>query len=353
MDDFLKKSFYQGLSLSSFVKFEGEHATVEEHRFFFTIFIKDEKKIQDIQGMLEHALKDFHQTESNQSNKKVRIVFIGQEVLEDTSGTSQKIDKLSKQNHLGFMRKNLSYAKAVVAICSGKGGVGKSTSAVNLALSLKNQGLRVGLMDLDFHGPSLGKMLGLASSKEYELPVEHYGIFVCSLSLLQDEASVVAWKTPMILKAMDQLLTLTTWPCVDILILDTPPGTGDLHMKLGQQYGLSGVVIISTPQDIALMDTFKSVDLFRRLGVPCLGMIENMSYYLCKHCGTKEYIFGQEGVLPRAKKENLTFLGEIPLDIRVRQGADAGYPLVLAYAQDEISLSYQTIAIKIKECLKL
>jgi len=225
--------------------------------------------------------------------------------------------------------------KHIVAVASGKGGVGKSTVSVNLALALSALGLRVGLMDADIYGPSVPHLLGItekphAGADKRLQPIIAYGIKAMSIGLLIDPASAAVWRGPVATGALNQLLTQVAWDDLDILLIDMPPGTGDIHISLTQRVALAGAVIVSTPQDVALLDARKGIAMFGKVAVPVLGIVENMSTHICSNCGHEEHLFGHGGARLTADELNVPFLGEIPLHLAIRVGSDAGAPVVTA-----------------------
>jgi ATP-binding protein involved in chromosome partitioning len=225
--------------------------------------------------------------------------------------------------------------KTIVAVASGKGGVGKSTVAVNLALAFAANGLKVGLLDADIYGPSMPRMMGIAGkpmSRDGRLlePMQNYGIKCMSMGFLVPEDTPMIWRGPMVMSAIQQMLRDVEWGTLDILVVDLPPGTGDAQLTMAQQVPLSGAVIVSTPQDIALLDARKGLNMFRKVDVPVLGIVENMSYFLCPHCGERSEIFSHGGARKEAEKLGTDFLGEVPLDIQIRETSDGGRPIVVA-----------------------
>ena len=238
---------------------------------------------------------------------------------------------------------------AIVAVASGKGGVGKSTTAVNLALGLAAGGQRIGLLDADIYGPSMPRMMGISgqpgSSDGHMLDaMENYGIKVMSMGFMVDEETPMIWRGPMVQSALEQMLRDVNWGELDVMIVDMPPGTGDIQLTLAQRVPLTGAVIVSTPQDIALLDARKGLNMFRKVDVPVLGLIENMSYFLCPKCGERSEIFSHGGARLEAKKLGIDFLGEIPLDMIIRETSDGGRPIVVSEPGNEHAKAYCAIA---------
>ena len=243
----------------------------------------------------------------------------------------------------------LPNVKNIVAVASGKGGVGKSTTAVNLALALSAEGASVGLLDADIYGPSQPMMMGIegrpesVDGKNME-PMENYGIQVMSIGFLvaQDEAMI--WRGPMATTALEQLLRQTNWKDLDYLIVDMPPGTGDIQLTLSQRVPLTGAVIVTTPQDIALLDARKGIKMFEKVGVPILGLVENMAVHVCSQCGHTEHIFGRDGGKKMADDYGISYLGALPLDMQIRLQADNGRPTVVADPDGEVAGIYKAVA---------
>lgn len=245
--------------------------------------------------------------------------------------------------------------KNMIAVASGKGGVGKSTVAVNIALSLSREGAKVGVLDADIYGPSQPLMLGIpkaqpvAEGENKIRPLEAHGLKVMSMGFLVDEDSPVIWRGPMVMRALVQFLSETIWGELDYLILDLPPGTGDAQLTIVQQVSLAGAVIVSTPQDIALLDARKGLQMFRKTDVPILGIIENMSYYECSECGRRENIFDTGGGEKASRRYEVPFLGAIPLDIKVRVGGDFGVPVVAGEPGHPAAMAFREVAGKVAE----
>ena len=239
--------------------------------------------------------------------------------------------------------------KNIVAVASGKGGVGKSTTAVNLALALAAEGASVGLLDADIYGPSVPMMMGItgkpesADGKTME-PLENYGVQVMSIGFLvaQDEAMI--WRGPMATQALEQLLRQTNWKDLDYLIVDMPPGTGDIQLTLSQRVPMTGAIIVTTPQDIALLDAKKGIKMFQKVGVPILGIVENMAVHVCSNCGHVEHIFGADGGKKMAAEYGMDYLGALPLALQIRLQADSGHPTVVADPDGEVAAIYKAVA---------
>jgi ATP-binding protein involved in chromosome partitioning len=236
-----------------------------------------------------------------------------------------------------------------IAVASGKGGVGKSTVAANLALALERIGRRVGLMDSDIYGPSQQMMMGIDEKPHVDdsnqiVPIERYGVKVMSLGFLMDADQPVIWRGPMVMKAVEQFLQDVSWGALDFLVIDLPPGTGDAQLTLTQKIQLSGAVIVTTPQDVALIDARKGLAMFQKVNVPVLGIVENMSYYVCPKCGHREEIFKHGGGERTARQLRVPFLGEIPLDPKVAVGGDAGRPIVAGEPKSPVTEAYMRIA---------
>ncbi len=251
-----------------------------------------------------------------------------------------------------------SNVRRFVAVASGKGGVGKSTTAVNLAISLRLAGLRVGLLDADVYGPSQPRLLGVsgrpaAAGGDMVKPIENYGVHLMSMGLLVPDDTAMIWRGPMVQSALTQMLESVAWGDLDIIIIDLPPGTGDIQISLAQQVNLSGAVIVSTPQDVALLDVGKALTMFEKAGVSVLGMIQNMAYWQCPGCGRKDHIFGEGGAAREAKKRGIELLGEITLSAAIRTGSDSGTPIVVAEPQSEQAKEYRKIANRLIEVADL
>ena len=254
------------------------------------------------------------------------------------------------------VQRNLPLLKGVknlIAVASGKGGVGKSSSAVNLALALSRHGARVGLLDADIYGPSIPQMLGIGGQQPHSPDGKHiealraHGIALMSIGFLVDAESPMVWRGPMVTSALEQLLRDTLWGELDYLVVDMPPGTGDIQLTLAQKVPVTGSVIVTTPQDIALLDARKGIRMFEKVGVPILGVVENMSMHICTNCGHAEPIFGEGGGAALGADYHVPLLGKLPLDLRIRVGLDAGQPIVAVDPESPISQEYLAIALKV------
>jgi ATP-binding protein involved in chromosome partitioning len=241
----------------------------------------------------------------------------------------------------------------IVAVASGKGGVGKSTTATNLALALHGLGLKVGMLDADIYGPSQPRMMGIKGKpsspdgKTLE-PMERYGIKCMSIGFMVPEDTPMIWRGPMVMSALNQMLRDVHWGELDILVVDMPPGTGDAQLTMAQQVPLAGAIIVSTPQDIALIDARKGLNMFRKVEVPVLGIVENMSLFICPHCGQPSAIFGHGGAKAEAERLGIDFLGEVPLDIAIRETSDEGRPIVVSAPDSLLAEAYRAIAARVQ-----
>ena len=277
--------------------------------------------------------------------KKVTVVYTAAKAV---SGIKPENDKWQIRG-----------VKKIIGVASGKGGVGKSTTSVNLALALANLNLKVALFDADIYGPSVPTMLGYEGvapisfdGKTFE-PFQYMGIKSMSIGTLIDRNTPLIWRGAKACGAIEQLLTEVNWGDVDVMVIDMPPGTGDIQITLSQKIDLDGIVIVSTPQDIALIDAVKGVNMFKKVNVPILGIVENMSYYPCEKCGHRADIFGHAGARKTAEEMGETFLGEIPLHLEIRENSDSGTPIVFSKPESPHTKAYEEIAAKVKEELKL
>jgi ATP-binding protein involved in chromosome partitioning len=246
---------------------------------------------------------------------------------------------------------------AVIAVASGKGGVGKSTTAVNLALGLRDLGLRVGLLDADIYGPSVPRLTGIREKPTLDaekkmIPIARFGLAIMSIGFLVEEDTAMIWRGPMVMSAITQMLRDVAWGTLDVLVVDMPPGTGDAQLTLAQNVPLKGAVIISTPQDLSLIDARRGLAMFRKVNVPVLGIVENMSYFQCPHCGTRSDIFGHGGARHEAERLGVPFLGEIPLHMSIRSTSDSGTPVVESEPDGPYAAIYRAIGAKVREQLQ-
>ena len=250
----------------------------------------------------------------------------------------------------------LPEVRRIVAVASGKGGVGKSTTAVNLAVALAAQGLSVGLLDADIYGPSLPQMLGTQEKPRTEnqriLPLQRWGLKAMSIGFLVDAETPMIWRGPMVMGALEQLMGQVAWGALDVMVVDMPPGTGDAQLTMSQRVPLAGAVIVSTPQDVALLDARRGVRMFEKVNVPVLGLIENMSSWCCPNCGHRADVFGHGGARAEAAKLGVEFLGELPLKLEIRELADAGTPIVAARPESEEAADYRRIAARLWDKLQ-
>lgn len=295
-----------------------------------------------VQVVLGYPAKSYEGTLTKQLSDKIGAVAGVGNVSIDISS---KIVSHAAQQGV----KPIKGIKNIIAIASGKGGVGKSTTAVNLALALSAEGASVGLLDADIYGPSQPRMLGTSAKPESAdgktmEPIVSYHLQTMSIGYLVDEETPMIWRGPMVTQALEQLLNDTNWKDVDYLVIDLPPGTGDTQLTLAQKVPVSGAVIVTTPQDIALLDARKAFKMFEKVEVPVLGIVENMSTHICSKCGHEEHIFGEGGGNSMAEQYDVAFLGGLPLDIRIREETDNGKPTVVADPDSSISKAYCDIA---------
>ncbi len=246
--------------------------------------------------------------------------------------------------------------EAIIAVASGKGGVGKSTTAVNLALGLRDLGLKVGVLDADIYGPSVPRLLAIRGKPQTIggtrlRPMDGYGLKVMSIGFLIEEETPMIWRGPMVMSALTQMLREVEWGTLDVMVVDMPPGTGDAQLTMAQQVPLKGAVIVSTPQDLALVDARRGIAMFRRVDVPVLGIVENMSYFLCPQCGSRSDIFGHGGAQHEANRQGVPFLGEVPLHMDIRVKSDAGLPVVATDPEGSHAKIYREIAARVRDGL--
>ena len=318
-----------------------------------------------------HAIKDIA-IEGDQVRIKVVLGFpakgIQQTIAEALTERVSKVDGVGavavevsweiKAHSVQKSLKPIDNVKNIIAVASGKGGVGKSTTAVNLALALAAEGAKVGLLDADIYGPSQPRMLGISGQPESKdgrtlEPMVSHDIQTMSIGFLIEEETPMIWRGPMVTQALEQLLNDTNWSDLDYLVIDLPPGTGDTQLTLAQKVPVSGAIIVTTPQDIALLDARKGLKMFQKVEVPVLGIVENMSIHICSKCGHEEHIFGQGGGQSMSDQYGIDLLGALPLDIQIRQETDGGKPTVAAQPESRITQIYREIARKTAAKLSL
>ncbi len=258
--------------------------------------------------------------------------------------------------HAGERQPAVPGVGAIIAVASGKGGVGKSTTAVNLALGLRDLGLKVGMLDADIYGPSVPKLLGLRGKPEMLggnklKPMDGYGLKVMSIGFLVEEETPMIWRGPMVISALTQMLREVEWGTLDVMVVDMPPGTGDAQLTMAQQVPLKGAVIVSTPQDLALIDARRGIAMFGRVNVPVLGVVENMSFFICPKCGERSDIFGHGGAEHEAERQGVPFLGAVPLHMDIRETSDAGRPVVATDPDGPHAKAFRAIAAKVHEAM--
>ncbi|WP_299629439.1 Mrp/NBP35 family ATP-binding protein [uncultured Tateyamaria sp.] len=306
-------------------------------RFVMEINPADAAIYEDIKGKAEAAIGALDGVD------QVSIVLTGhtEKAPPPDLGLAKKAEPKGPQKIPGIDR--------ILAIASGKGGVGKSTVSANIACALAQQGRRVGLLDADVYGPSQPRMLGVSGRPASPdgktiLPMRNHGVTMMSIGLMTNEDQAVVWRGPMLMGALQQMMTQVQWGALDVLIVDLPPGTGDVQMTLAQKAPVDGAIIVSTPQDVALIDARKGIDMFNQLNVPIVGMIENMSTHICSNCGHEEHVFGHGGVAAEAAKLNVPLLAEVPLDLQIRLASDGGAPITVSQPDGTQAKAFQDVA---------
>ncbi|WP_217476632.1 iron-sulfur cluster carrier protein ApbC [Stutzerimonas stutzeri] len=273
------------------------------------------------------------------------------EGLDGVTRADVQVDCVIRSHKAQDQVEALANVKNIIAVASGKGGVGKSTTAANLALALAREGARVGVLDADIYGPSQGIMFGIAEGTRPEIrdnkafiPLEAHGVQIMSMAFLSDDKTPMVWRGPMVSGALLQLITQTAWDDLDYLVVDMPPGTGDIQLTLAQKVPVVGAVIVTTPQDLALLDAKKGVEMFRKVNIPVLGVVENMAIHICSNCGHAEHLFGEGGGEKLAAQYNVELLASLPLSMAIRTQADAGKPTAIADPESQIAMIYQQMA---------
>lgn len=281
---------------------------------------------------------------------------------QSANGGQKNRDSYSQREHQlsgSIDLKKLNNIKHILCVASGKGGVGKSTTAVNLALALDKQGHKVGLLDADIYGPSLPLMMGVApgtrpkiQKQKFMVPIVAYGVECNSMGFLVDAKTAMVWRAPMIISAFNQILADTLWSDLDYLVVDMPPGTGDIQLSLAQSVQISGSIIVTTPQDVALLDARKGIEMFRKVDVPILGVVENMSMHICTQCGHQEAIFGSGGGDRLAAEYGVPVIGRLPLDLTIRERSDSGHPVVASEPSHSATAAYLQLATTVDESIR-
>ncbi len=305
----------------------------------------------DIEGERVHVQLELGYAAGLFKNGWAQMLQIAVEGLEGVSSVKVDIRCVINAHKAQGQIPGLANVKNIVAVASGKGGVGKSTTAANLALALAREGARVGILDADIYGPSQGVMFGIAEGtrpkikdQKWFVPIESHGVEVMSMAFLTDDNTPMVWRGPMVSGALLQLVTQTAWNDLDYLVIDMPPGTGDIQLTLAQKVPVAGAVIVTTPQDLALLDARKGVEMFRKVNIPVLGVVENMAVHICSNCGHAEHLFGEGGGEKLAAQYDVELLASLPLSMLIREQADAGKPTAIAEPESQIAMVYQELA---------
>ncbi len=342
VEDVLKKIKYPGFS-RDIVSF-GVVSRIEVNENQIQIFLKFSSPNVDIKEKIRSAIEEH----IHENFKGVQF-----NIMETTS--SDKTESTSKPGGDPWAdRTPISGVKNIIAVASGKGGVGKSTVSTNLAIALSQLGLRVGLMDSDIYGPSIHIMMGVAdrpmvNEEQKILPLEKFGIKMMSMGFLVDSDAPLIWRGPLVMKAVEQFLRDVAWGELDVLVIDLPPGTGDAQLTLVQKTPLTGAVIVTTPQEVALVDARRGLKMFQKVNTKVLGIVENMSYFICPHCGKKSFIFGSEGGRRSAGELHVPLLGQIPIEPIVTESGDAGVPVVASHPDSASAKAFQEVAQRIAQ----
>lgn len=305
----------------------------------------------DIEGERVHVQLELGYAAGLFKSGWAQMLQIAIEGLEGVSSAKVEIRCVIEAHKAQGQIPGLANVKNIVAVASGKGGVGKSTTAANLALALAREGARVGILDADIYGPSQGVMFGIAEGtrpkikdQKWFVPIESHGVEVMSMAFLTDDNTPMVWRGPMVSGALLQLVTQTAWNDLDYLVIDMPPGTGDIQLTLAQKVPVAGAVIVTTPQDLALLDARKGVEMFRKVNIPVLGVVENMAVHICSNCGHAEHLFGEGGGEKLAAQYDVELLASLPLSMLIREQADAGKPTAIAEPESQIAMVYQELA---------
>jgi ATP-binding protein involved in chromosome partitioning len=305
----------------------------------------------DIQGERVNVQLELGYAAGLFRNGWAQMLQIALEGLDGVTSAKVEIKSVISAHKAQGQIPGLANVKNIIAVASGKGGVGKSTTAANLALALSREGARVGILDADIYGPSQGVMFGIAEGtrprikdQKWFVPIESHGIEVMSMAFLTDDNTPMVWRGPMVSGALLQLITQTAWNDLDYLVIDMPPGTGDIQLTLAQKVPVAGAVIVTTPQDLALLDAKKGVEMFRKVNIPVLGVVENMAVHICSNCGHAEHLFGEGGGEKLARQYDVELLASLPLSMLIREQADGGKPTVIAEPESQIAMVYQELA---------
>ncbi len=305
----------------------------------------------DIQGGQVHVQIELGYAAALFKNGLAQVLKTAIEGLDGVTAARVDITTVIQAHKAQGQIPGLANVKNIVAVASGKGGVGKSTTAANLALALSREGARVGILDADIYGPSQGVMFGIAEGtrpkikdQKWFVPIEAHGIEVMSMAFLTDDNTPMVWRGPMVSGALLQLVTQTAWNDLDYLVIDMPPGTGDIQLTLAQKVPVAGAVIVTTPQDLALLDAKKGVEMFRKVNIPVLGVVENMAVHICSNCGHAEHLFGEGGGEKLASQYGVELLASLPLSMLIREQADGGRPTAIAEPESQIAMVYQELA---------
>ena len=327
---------------------------IADEKVFFSITVPSDKAeaLESLRATAERAV------ERLDGVKAAAVALTAEKEAGSGNGTaavqppSQSADEIRRPRQ-AREKSGVPGVGAIIAVASGKGGVGKSTTSVNLALGLRANGLKVGILDADIYGPSMPRLLGItgrprAISDRVLAPMEGHGLKIMSMGFLVEEDTPMIWRGPMVISALTQMLREVEWGELDVLVVDMPPGTGDAQLTMAQQVPLAGAVIVSTPQDLALIDARKGLNMFRKVDVPLLGLIENMSYFRCPDCGGRHDIFGHGGARAEAERIGVPFLGEVPLRMAIRETSDTGAPIVASDAGSDVARIYRDIAEQVR-----